>query len=71
MFVRNERMLSRHFLMTPPSHSVTYAYSPSTGKLTSVASTDGVDVALAYDGRLRMSSTWTGHVAGTHSGGRE
>ena len=45
--------------------TVTRTYSPTTGKLTGMTSSDGQSLAYAYDGNLSLSTTWSGTVAGS------
>ena len=47
------------------SGSLSYQYSPTTGDLAAVTTSDGGTVAMGYDGPLPTSSTWTGPVAGS------
>ena len=49
------------------SGTVTRLYSPATGLLTRHIATDGATLDYAYDGRLLVSTTWGGAVAGTVS----
>jgi RHS repeat-associated protein len=44
---------------------VTRTYSPTTGKLASVNTSDGQNLAYGYDGGLLTSATWSGNVAGS------
>ncbi|MEQ1860824.1 MAG: RHS repeat-associated core domain-containing protein [Chthoniobacteraceae bacterium] len=43
----------------------TYAYGAASGALTSITQTDGNTLAFTYDGRIPLSETWTGAVAGS------
>jgi RHS repeat-associated protein len=45
--------------------TVTRAYSPTTGKLASVSTSDGQTVSYGYDGQMLTSTTWSGNVAGS------
>gem|GEM_PF-2711219 len=47
--------------------TVTRTYNPTTGKLSGMTSSDGQSLAFAYDGRLSLSTTWSGAVAGSVS----
>jgi RHS repeat-associated protein len=47
--------------------TVTRTYSPTTGKLTGVTTSDGQSLAFGYDGSLPTSTTWSGNVAGSVS----
>jgi RHS repeat-associated protein len=47
--------------------TVTRTYSPTTGKLTGVTTSDGQSLAYGYDGNLPTSTTWAGNVAGSVS----
>ncbi|HXU62344.1 MAG TPA: RHS repeat-associated core domain-containing protein, partial [Polyangia bacterium] len=47
--------------------TVTRIYSPTTGQLVNVAASDGGTIDLAYDGKLLLSTTWTGVVSGNVS----
>jgi len=47
--------------------TVTRTYSPTTGKLSGMTSSDGQSLAFGYDGRLLLSATWSGTVAGSVS----
>jgi RHS repeat-associated protein len=47
--------------------TVTRTYSPTTGKLASVSTSDGQSLAYGYDGNLPTSTTWSGNVAGSMS----
>ncbi len=47
--------------------TVTRTYSPTTGKLTGVTTSDGQSLAYAYDGNLPISATWSGNVSGSVS----
>jgi RHS repeat-associated protein len=47
--------------------TVTRTYSPTTGKLTGVTTSDGQSLAYGYDGSLPTSTTWSGNVAGSVS----
>jgi RHS repeat-associated protein len=44
---------------------VTRTYSPTTGQLTGVTTSDGQSLAYGYDGNLVTSTTWSGNVAGS------
>jgi RHS repeat-associated protein len=46
---------------------VTRTYSPTTGQLTGVTTSDGQSLAYGYDGSLSTSTTWSGNVAGSVS----
>ncbi|WP_223789928.1 PKD domain-containing protein [Marinicella meishanensis] len=41
-----------------------YGYDPVSGKLSSITSPDGVDIAYEYDGFLPTSTTWSGTING-------
>jgi RHS repeat-associated protein len=43
--------------------TVTRTYSPTTGQLTGVTTSDGQSLAYGYDGNLPTSTTWSGNVA--------
>ncbi len=45
--------------------TVTRTYSPTTGQLTGVTTSDGQSLAYGYDGELVTSTTWSGNVAGS------
>ena len=45
--------------------TISYAYSPTTGKTTSIAAPDGLGLTYGYDGALLKTVTWSGPVAGT------
>jgi RHS repeat-associated protein len=45
--------------------TVTRTYSPTTGQLTGVTTSDGQSLAYGYDGKLVTSTTWSGNVAGS------
>jgi len=45
--------------------TVTRTYSPTTGQLTGVTTSDGQSLAYGYDGSLVTSATWAGNVAGS------
>jgi RHS repeat-associated protein len=45
--------------------TVTRTYSPTTGQLTGVTTSDGQSLAYGYDGNLVTSTTWSGNVAGS------
>jgi RHS repeat-associated protein len=45
--------------------TVTRAYNPTTGKLTSVSTSEGQSLAYGYDGSLITSTTWSGNVDGS------
>jgi RHS repeat-associated protein len=47
--------------------TVTRTYSPTTGKLAGVSTSDGQSLAYTYDGSLPLSTTWSGIVAGSVS----
>ena len=47
--------------------TVTRSYNPTTGKLSSVSTSDGQTVSYGYDGSLLTSSTWSGAVTGSVS----
>jgi RHS repeat-associated protein len=47
--------------------TVTRAYSPTTGKLSGMTTSDGQSLAFGFDGRLPTSTTWAGSVAGSVS----
>jgi RHS repeat-associated protein len=47
--------------------TVTRSYSPTTGDLASVSSSDGQTVTYGVDGSLLTSTTWSGNVAGSVS----
>jgi RHS repeat-associated protein len=47
--------------------TVTRTYSPTTGQLTGVTTSDGQSLAYGYDGSLLKSTTWSGNVAGSVS----
>lgn len=41
-----------------------YTYNASTGKLSGIASNDGVQLAYEYDSALQTAANWTGPIAG-------
>ena len=41
-----------------------YGYDPTSGKLESISSPDGVDITYDYDGFLPTSTTWSGAING-------
>jgi RHS repeat-associated protein len=45
--------------------TISYAYSPTTGQMTSIAAPDGLGLAYTYGGALLKTVTWSGPVAGT------
>jgi RHS repeat-associated protein len=47
--------------------TVTRTYNATTGKLSGMTSSDGQSLAFGYDGRLLLSATWSGTVAGSVS----
>jgi RHS repeat-associated protein len=47
--------------------TVTRSYSPTTGQLTGVTTSDGQSLAYGYDGNLPTSTTWSGNVVGSVS----
>jgi YD repeat-containing protein len=47
--------------------TVTRTYSPTTGQLAGVTTSDGQSLAYGYDGKLVTSTTWSGNVAGSVS----
>jgi RHS repeat-associated protein len=47
--------------------TVTRTYNPTTGKLIGLTSSDGQSLAFSYDGRLPLSTTWSGTVVGSVS----
>jgi RHS repeat-associated protein len=47
--------------------TVTRTYSPTTGQVTGVTTSDGQSLAYGYDGELLLSRTWSGAVAGSVS----
>jgi RHS repeat-associated protein len=47
--------------------TVTRTYSPATGNLSGVTSSDGQSLAYTYDGNLPLSATWSGGAAGSVS----
>jgi RHS repeat-associated protein len=54
-------------LNRPAMLTGTWAYDPTTGRLTSATSPYGGSIAYSYDGALLLSSTWAGPVAGSVS----
>jgi RHS repeat-associated protein len=47
--------------------TITRSYSPTTGQLSAMTTSDGQNLAFGYDGRLPTSTTWAGNVAGSVS----
>jgi RHS repeat-associated protein len=47
--------------------TITRTYNPTTGKLSSVSTSDGQTITYGYDGSLLLSTTWSGAVAGSVS----
>ena len=47
--------------------TVTRSYSPTTGRLASLSTSDGQTIMYGYDGSLLLSTTWSGAVAGSVS----
>ncbi len=45
--------------------AITSAYSPTTGRLTTVHAPEGVNLAFTYDGPLLTGKAWSGPVAGS------
>ena len=61
--------LGRLATLTPSQgggDAITYTYSPSTGRVASIASA-GTPLAYAYDGSLPKQETWSGSVSATVS----
>jgi RHS repeat-associated protein len=50
--------------LTQPRGQTNYAYSPTTGNLSTVTAPDGSTLTYSYDGSLLTRSTWAGTVAG-------
>lgn len=50
--------------ITHPYGQVSYAYNPTTGKLTTITAPDAT-ITYAWDGRLLAGTTWSGNVAVT------
>ncbi len=48
-----------------PNGTYGYAYDPTSGNLASITEPGGGSLALAYDGSLPLSVTWSGPVAGS------
>src|SRR5205823_8768716 len=42
-----------------------FAYDPASGRVSSIATADGVTLSYAYDGPLLKTTTWAGPVAGS------
>ena len=53
--------------VTVPTATLHYAYSTTTGNMSSASVTGGEAIAFGYNGPLPTSSKWTGTVAGTVS----
>lgn len=51
--------------LTLPNGQVQFAYSPTSGNLTTLTSADGGTLSYGYDGRLPTTSTWSGTIRGT------
>ena len=49
------------------TETLTRAFSPTSGKVMSVTTTDGVSLAFTYDGSLLRSTTWSGAASGSVS----
>jgi RHS repeat-associated protein len=47
--------------------TVTRSYHPTTGNLSGMTASDGQSLAYTFDGRLPLSTTWSGTVAGSVS----
>jgi RHS repeat-associated protein len=47
--------------------TVTRTYNTTTGKLASVSTSDGQSLSYGYDGKLLLSTTWSGTVSGSVS----
>ena len=50
--------------VTLPDGPLSYAYNPTTGKLTQVTAPDGGTLALTYAGSLLTNVAWSGTVSG-------
>ena len=50
---------------TVPEGNYTYGYHPTTGKLTSITTPDGLGLNYTYNGKLLTQTAWTGAVTGT------
>ena len=57
----------RLITLTAPTETVNFAYSGTTGNLSSASVSGGEAITYGYNGSLRISSQWTGTVAGTVS----
>ncbi len=53
--------------LTTPRGVIGYSYTPSTGQLSGISTSDGETLALAFDGILPTSSSWSGPVSGNVS----
>ena len=51
--------------VTTPSRTITYGYSPTTGKLTSLNTSDGQNLSYTYDGCLLTSENASGLITGS------
>ncbi len=54
----------RPSIVTVPEGNYSYSYNPTTGKLASVTTPDGLGLNYTYTGALPTLTTWTGAVAG-------
>ena len=51
--------------VTTPSRSITYGYSPTTGQLTSLNTSEGINLDYTYDGFLLTSENASGFITGS------
>jgi RHS repeat-associated protein len=67
---RNPTTITRpdgHSSVVTPTATIDYAYSTTTGNLSSASIVGGEGLSYGYNGPLPTSSTWTGTVAGSVS----
>jgi RHS repeat-associated protein len=48
-----------------PTGNITYTYSPTTGKVSSIGGPYGETLSFGYDGELTTSNAWSGPIAGS------